>query len=73
MAPAVATQTRLKRPQVDQVPRERHDDFGRERDAGGFDAHECGNAGVSAHVDDVRDELDKDSKNSFGHGADSSI
>jgi hypothetical protein len=43
MAPAVAAQ--------------RQDDLGGKRDAGRFNAHQCGDAGVSTHVDDVRDEL----------------
>src|SRR5207302_10204321 len=43
-------------PGVDEVAGEGHDDLGGERDAGGFDAHEQGDAGVASGRDNGNDE-----------------
>src|SRR5579863_1707430 len=59
--------------QISQVAGERHDDLGWKGNAGRFNAHEHDNACIAAHVDDVRDELNKGSENAFAHGASSSI
>ena len=59
--------------EVHQVAGERHDDFGWKRDARRLDSHEQSDACVAAHVDDVRDELNKDCENAFCHGPGSSI
>jgi len=48
-----------------EVSGERHDDFRRERDAGGFDAHENGDAGIAERRDDGLDESGEYEKNLF--------
>ena len=38
------------------------------RNAGGFDAHQGSDAGVSQCADDLGDEVDQIGQNTFGHG-----
>ncbi len=67
MAPAVATQKRLRLAGVHEISGEGHDDLGGQRNTGGFDAHEQGDTGVSAGRDNRNDEAGKDGYDFFRH------
>ena len=50
-----------------EISAERHDQFGRQRDARGLDRHEQRDAGIAGRGDYFADEDEKDSKNFFSH------
>src|ERR1035437_32721 len=53
---------------IDEKTGKRHDDLGRQRNAGRFDAHQCGNTGVAAQFDDMLYELEDEGDDLFIHG-----
>src|SRR5581483_4659641 len=53
----------------DQIARERHDDLGRQRNAGGFDRHQGDDPAVTAGRDHRDDERGQRFENASDHGA----